>query len=706
MARFLGKAANQGLPPLREDLRLYEVAAQRDGSPTWTLQDPVTNTFMAIGWLEYELLSRWHLGDKEKVLESTNAETPLNVDASELESLVDVLQKTKFLDAHGFEQTDALIEEEGRSKNSLVNYLLHQYLFFRVPIWNPDAWLKRVYPSISFIYSKQSLWLLGCAALIAFYLTIQKVDLFAASFVDTFTFEGILGYLAALIVTKSLHELGHAFTATRYGVRVAHMGVAFVVMWPMLYTDTGETWRVKRSKHRLAIASAGVSAELSLAILALLAWNLAPEGPVRDALFFLATTAWVISILINVSPFLRFDGYYILSDILDIPNLHERSASAKITWIRRHLLGWEMDYSEEMTARRKSFYIVFSILSWVYRMVVFLGIAAAVYYFFFKALGIVLALVEIWWFVLKPMVAEMAVWRENWSQTKASKKRGLFVFTLLMGLFIFVPWQTDIKLQGWMHASKASVLYAPDAALLRVLPPNGSEVSAGELLFELTQPETEANIKVAVAAKESIEDQLQGLLGIRDGEALRLELVESWREKDASHQAEKAKLDALKLYAPFDGFLTDLDPSLAPNVWVNPEQPLAVLVDRASWVVDAFVPQDQYARITQGAKVKFFTLHKPLVPLTGSVVSLDTRRLEELPEPMLSAQFGGAISVENDQTGLTPRETLFKVRIQLDEAPVSKQVAIGVANIEAQPKSIFDTLFNALALVLVREVSF
>ena len=100
------------------------------------------------------------------------------------------------------------------------------------------------------------------------------------------------------------------------------MGIAFVVLWPMLYTDTGESWKLRSSRQRLAIASAGILCELSLAGLSTLGWALSDPGPLRNALLYLATTSWVLSLALNASPFMRFDGYFILSDLLDFPNLH------------------------------------------------------------------------------------------------------------------------------------------------------------------------------------------------------------------------------------------------------------------------------------------------------------------------------------------------------------------------------------------------
>lgn len=142
-------------------------------------------------------------------------------------------------------------------------------------------------------FEPATLALIGIAGLIGLALAARQWDAFTASLAAAFTPAGVFGFLCALAIAKSLHELGHAYVATRAGVRVAHMGVAFVVMWPMLYTDTGETWKLADARTRFAIASAGLVTELAIAALATLGWSLTADGALRDALFFLATTSWL-----------------------------------------------------------------------------------------------------------------------------------------------------------------------------------------------------------------------------------------------------------------------------------------------------------------------------------------------------------------------------------------------------------------------------
>lgn len=124
------------------------------------------------------------------------------------------------------------------------------------------------------------------------------------------------------------------------------------MLWPMLYTDTSESWRLRSPRHRLAISSAGISVEMALAGLSTLAWALLSDGPLRQAMLYLATTGWVLSLALNASPFMRFDGYFIASDLLDFPNLHERSGAIARAWLRRKLLGWKEPDPEPVTPRQ------------------------------------------------------------------------------------------------------------------------------------------------------------------------------------------------------------------------------------------------------------------------------------------------------------------------------------------------------------------
>ncbi len=171
-----------------------------------------------------------------------------------------------------------------------------------------------------------------------------------------FSKEGILYYGISLIFVKSLHELGHAFTAKRYGCKIPSMGIAFLVMFPVLYTDSTNAYALKSKYKRLKIAIAGMKVEIYLALLATFLWSFLPEGPLKSIAFIIATTSWITSLLVNISPFLRFDGYYVLSDWTNTKNLQPRSFATTKWFIRKYILGLEEDEPENLSTSKKRFF--------------------------------------------------------------------------------------------------------------------------------------------------------------------------------------------------------------------------------------------------------------------------------------------------------------------------------------------------------------
>ena len=138
------------------------------------------------------------------------------------------------------------------------------------------------------------------------------------------------GNLITLIFVKSLHELGHGYIAKYFGCRVSAIGIAFLVFFPFLYTDTTDAWRLRNHRERLIINFAGILTELHLALIATFLWAILPDGGLKSVTFFIATTSWISSLAINVSPFMRFDGYYVFSDWLKAEILQPRSFAYSI----------------------------------------------------------------------------------------------------------------------------------------------------------------------------------------------------------------------------------------------------------------------------------------------------------------------------------------------------------------------------------------
>ena len=225
------------LPPLREELALLDGPAAYDGAPTWSLHDPVRNQFYRIDWPTFEVLARWHLGNPARIVEAIEAETTLSLSEEDVEVVIRFLAEHQLVRPLGEAGTARLVQQEKARHSTLWQWLLHHYLFFRIPLLRPDRWLVRQLPRVEMFYSRTFLYLTLAALTLGLFQVARQWDHFAATLVDTFSWRGALGYGVALTLVKVLHEFGHAFTARRLGCRVPTMGVAFLVMWPVAYTD-------------------------------------------------------------------------------------------------------------------------------------------------------------------------------------------------------------------------------------------------------------------------------------------------------------------------------------------------------------------------------------------------------------------------------------------------------------------------------------
>ena len=701
------------LPPLREELRLLPAAANHDGSPAWMVQDPVNNRFFRIGWMDFEILLRWSQRSAKAIAQSISEETTLTIDDSDVAALLQFLEQHSLLQANSPNAVDRLRRLSAQMQKNPYEWLLHNYLFFRVPLIRPQLWLARLMPFVRWLFTPATAMAMVFLTVTGVFLATRQWETFVSTVVEHLTWQGFLGYAVALVLAKTLHEVGHAVTATRYGVRVAHMGVAMLVMFPMLYTDTSESWKLTNPRQRLAIASAGIITELAIAGLATLAWSLAPEGALKNALFFLATTSWVLTVLLNVSPFMRFDGYFILTDILDFPNLHERAGSLARTWLRRTLLGFEEPWSERTPGHGNAFLIIFALFTWLYRLVLFLGIALLVYYFCFKVLGIFLMLVELVWFIGRPVWNELRVWRERKAEIKLSRKRigwALLAGFLLVGL---VPWQTSIHGIGWVHPERQQIIYSPLAGKLVSLPTDNhtaQRVQQGQVLFALESPDLRLGQQKATDQASARARELLGLSGLPDGEERRSQLQTQQNRYLAEASLYQGEQSRLQVAAPFAGVLRDMDPQLAPGVWVQPRQPLAMVVDPSRWTVETYIAEADVARVRVGDKVRAFMGLRSLKAYTGQVQEVDTARTTVLPHTILDAKSGGPIVTlapnAEDRRERVPKDAIYRVRITLDEAPPAQQMMLAHVSISGESRAWLPTVFSRMAAVAVRESGF
>ncbi|RZL97633.1 MAG: HlyD family efflux transporter periplasmic adaptor subunit [Variovorax sp.] len=698
-------AAPPPWPQLREELQLHEAGRNRDGSPAWHIADPVRNQFVRIGWLEFEMLRRWPLGDAEAIANDIAAHTPLAPEPEDVQRFAHFLEQQQL--ARG-------AQAAARPAKAGWQWLLDNYLFIRIPLVRPQRWLERALPHLAWLFSRGFLALTGLAGITGLVLAARQWDRVEAQFAGAMSWEGVAGFALALIGSKLIHELGHALASVRHGVRVGHMGVALLVMWPMPYTDTGESWKLGDPRHRFAIASAGIASELVLAAWCTLLWNLTPDGDLRNSLFFLATTAWVLTLAVNASPFMRFDGYFMLSDAIDYPGLHERAGRWAKRFMRHALLGIEDPPPEAATPDMRRFLVGFALATWVYRLVLFLGIALLVYHAFFKALGVVLFVVEIMVFIVRPVMREVKVW---WQRRAEARRGRLLLWMLLLGgtaLVLAVPWSSGIGAAGVLRAGAEQPLYSPYAAQLqRLAVADGTRVRRGDVLAELSEPTQASERAKARALESAYESAARGALADETLGAARLAMAEQQVSRyGAERVARDAELARLQLTAQHDGVIRDVDRALFPGAWVGASRPIAWLVDTRRFRVEALVSERDALRLKAGdaAQVHIAGAGPFAAALPGRISAIDNSPVQKLPHLLLAREHGGPIALNpgTPPAQLKPAESLYRVLVEGDTPAGVEVAALRRVHVrfEGEARSLAKQWAQAALSVVIQQADF
>lgn len=700
---------DRALPPLREDLRLLPAAAARDGSPRWVIFDPVRHRYFQIGLEAFELLSRWSAGSIASLVDRVRR------DLGRLVQLTDIDLLIRFLAANGLTQEPlqhgwrALWEQARAAKRSPLSWLVHNYLFIRIPLVRPQRFLNRTAWIVAPFFSRTFLVAVLLMAAAGLYLVSRQWDVFLATLVGFLTVEGLLLYAALMVLVKVLHELGHAYTAHRYGCRVPTMGVAFMVLYPVLYTDVTDAWRLRSRRQRLMIDGAGVAVELVIATIATLFWVFLPDGAARSVCFVLATTGWVITLAVNLNPFMRFDGYYLLSDFLGVENLGPRSSALARWWLRETLFDLGAAPPESMPGGLRRTLVAYAFGTWIYRLFLFIGIALLVYAFFFKVLGIILFAVEMLWFVALPVWREITEW---WSMRARIVRSPRARFTLAVMLFLIaafaVPWRTTIVAPALLHAEHEASVFPPAAAqLVAAEIAEGQTVEVGAVMFRLRAPDMDHQL----AQSERRIAILERRLARRTADTL--DLAETLTlEQELKRELEKAaglraQIDALAVKAPIAGHVVRLNETLRPGVWVGRDTRLARIVAEESSEIVIALPEDVVGRVSLGAPGTFVPDDPQRDKVDATLVEIAPAALKVLESPHFSSRYGGRIAVGQERDGReVVSDSVFGGRLRPNASMATGSEVRGVVRLSGEPESIARAVWRRVAAVLIRESAF
>ncbi|MBN3144207.1 HlyD family efflux transporter periplasmic adaptor subunit [Pectobacterium brasiliense] len=699
------------LSPLRDELILHAGPANRDGSPSWTLEDPLRGLYFRIGWAEMAMLSRWSMGNAAQIVADVSQTSALTLDDSDVQYFNRFLQANSLTRVSGDEALAQFSRQVEQSRVSIWRKLLKNYLFFRIPLWHPDRFLGATLPWVEPFFSRTFLKLTLLVAVLGLFLAGRQWETFKHTFLHFFTLEGAALAGLTLCFTKILHEFGHAYTCKRFGARVATMGVAFLVMMPVLYTDTSGSWKLTRRRQRMAIGAAGMMTELVLAAWATLAWSFLPDGMLRSAAFMLATTTWIMTLAINLSPLMRFDGYFLLSDGLQMPNLQNRGFAIGRWQMREWLFGLGDAPPEHFPRWLQRTLVGYAFAVWIYRFFLFTGIAILVYHMTFKLLGMLLFAIEIGYFVVMPVVNEVREWSKRRKDYRMNRNMTTtLVVSAVVLLLLMIPWQRGVYAPALLRAEQQSSLYMPVPAMIqRIDVKVGQPVQAGQTLFTLSSD-------ALAHEQKQLERQIATLNWQSTFQVFNKEAAGDHQRVKQEHEAALQKLQVLQrqseqltVRAPVDGVVADMTTPLETGEWLGQGEWLAVVTKPTGGLVEAFVSEKDWQRLHTGAKGTFYLqdVSRSSLPLTiVEIASTATRDLNAAPE--LASIYGGDIATLSDsQRKLHPEQAVYRVLLSLpDDYRAQPQVLRGTVVMDGEAQSLLIRGWKVVSAVLIRELSF
>ena len=701
------------LPLFRSDLELFQGPFEENGAPSFTLFDPIITKFYKVSWEQSVILEFFKPGmTSSQLLEHIENYSTLSITKTEIEQFFSSALKFSLLQIP--RKSEDICSQSEREETGWIKWLLFHYLFIRIPIVNPNNFLKETIGFVSIFASKGFFLLYGVVSLIGLFSLAQSFDQYMATFTYFFNFQGFLIYALIIFGIKIIHEFAHAYTASYYNVRVPTMGVAFLVLWPVLYTDVTDCWKLANRKHRFAISAAGVITELIIAGIATFCWALTSPGIYQSIFFVISSVSLVSTILININPAMRFDGYYLLCDWWGIDNLSSRSFTMARWRLRKALLGMEAPNPEpQLDKQTVRGMVVYSIYTWIYRLILYLGIAIFVYYKFTKALGLFLFILELIVFIGWPAMSEV---KQLYSLRKFLKINPYLILTsvglLIVTTWFVVPLPHSLKFPTIVAPNKQQVVYLPNSGKVEKLyVQKGDFVNKGDVLIELQIEELEKGILLLQKEMEILKHEVY-ILGLDDEMRIYLqEKVQQLAMKEEELNADLIKKQELVLKAEFSGKIYDWNNAIQEGDILKVDEIVGKIAPEGSWLFLCFIPEELLDRVFVGQQVTY--RKKNYTPFfSGKVVRINPSRVTDLIYPNLASQYGGDLPIkpEDDEAGgtkLKMLESYYTMEVKLDESDEEFRFGeTGYTSMRGPWRSKFIETLRYISRILIRESGF
>jgi putative peptide zinc metalloprotease protein len=617
-------------PKLRADLRISEQTVA--GETSYVVKNFETNSYNRYGSTEYELLQ---LCDGERTYteiaeEMTNRHPESPLDETEAQEFIESIEPAMWERSIG-EKNLAVLERIRDERKGRVDQSSVLYISFKA--WDPNKTLERLDPYLSwmytrgFVYFSLVIFAVSCYLLAGDWTRVQQDTGALYNFSNKSAYD-IWIFWILLLVLGGIHEFGHGLTCKHFGGDVHQMGFLLIYFTPAFYTDTTDILLFTKGSERQWVIFAGIWIEMVLCGLAALLWHFTPAGSVtNDIAYKMMLLSGIQGAVLNLNPLIKADGYYALSQFLDIDNLREDSFEFLRAWTRKYLLFQDIDLPPATRRQRRIFFlfgvsaVIYStsllilVLLFVKNILVtrlgdwgYLATLGVIYFFARKGIREAIPVVRGW---LRQKKEDYMAWKVTRLQQVGAAGLAL--------LLLVPPMATRVSTGLILEPGKSAPVRAQIAGQVqKVYVRSGDAVKAGQVLATLRNPELEAESR-ALANEMSLANS-----DVRNGQD------RSDFDKAASGVRERSRLSQelsiadrnlewLKVRAPMDGVIVTDDLDQKVGSFIQAGDALGKIVDRTSMKARILVRDWELEDVKDGAAVRVKVAPFPFRTYTGSV---------------------------------------------------------------------------------------
>jgi len=645
------------LPQVRPDL---EVSEQRQaGERVYIVKDPVALRYYRLGDMEYEVFRLLKERMTFSRLKATMEERfGLEFPDDTLLRLLGMMRRSDFFVARGLSDYKYLFEMKRVRRRAQMKGWLYGFLYLRVPLIDPDRFLNRTIRLVKFFFTPWFLLLWGVLGILALWMVASAGFGNLRSDLSRLGGWNMLLFLVSIAAVKSLHELAHAYTCKHFGGEVHELGLMLLVLQPVFYTNVTDAWFFPTRRQRLWVTAAGIFFELFIAYIAVIVWKYTDPGLLHNFAFSTMVTCSVSTVVFNANPLLRYDGYYLLSDWLEIPNLRARCFRYISYLVRRYAVGKKVEFPVS-TARERIIYVSYGISSFLYRTMVIVGI---IFLLMRKlpGVGIALAVFYVLMQFLVPLgkaVARLVQGRRDLPMLKRLAATTGILAALFLLLYM-APWRVKVRSVGVVLPARRTVLRAgTDGFVAEVLVREGEHVEAGEVVARLENRELEARRRVLEGKVRILDKRIAKVTGI--DEAARRILLAQRQGLEEELEGLDEKLNRLEIRSPREGRVARLEG--APysrrrieewvGVFLREGDALMEVLSEEGVVIGSIVPEGRIAAVEEGSALFFLAEAYPAKVFRGIVEKIAPTKLEEIDVKALTLGAGGKIATRPTVTG-------------------------------------------------------